>query len=183
MKAILMSIKPKWCELIFGGEKTIEVRKTAPKLKPPFKVYMYETQGATVTPWVDEDGHFIFKGRGQVVGEFVCDRVDDYTYDYCDGVDIDDDSLLETCLEWDEINIYANGKKLHGLHITKPKRYDTPKALWEFTPWCEKSRNTDDNLEMCCNCKNAFSDEDGVWLGCRVTRPPQSWMYVEEIEE
>lgn len=30
MKAILMSIRPEWCEKIFNGEKTIEVRKTAP---------------------------------------------------------------------------------------------------------------------------------------------------------
>ncbi len=44
MKAILMSIKPKWCKLIFSGEKTIEVRKTAPKLETPFKVYVYCTK-------------------------------------------------------------------------------------------------------------------------------------------
>lgn len=31
MKKVLISIHPKWCELIFSGEKTIEVRKTAPK--------------------------------------------------------------------------------------------------------------------------------------------------------
>ena len=151
MKAILMSIKPKWCEKIFSGEKTIEVRKTAPKLEPPFKVYVYCTKArhkpnnwlyhlpndrtlyyganARDVSFVREEGDF---RNGMVIGEFVCDRVDDYIYDYCDGVDIDDDSLLETCLEWDEINIYANGKKLHGLHITSPKRYDTPKELSEF---------------------------------------------------
>ena len=32
MKKVLISIHPKWCKLIFSGEKTIEVRKTAPKL-------------------------------------------------------------------------------------------------------------------------------------------------------
>ena len=37
--AVLISIKPEWCEKIAGGEKTIEVRKTVPKLKPPFKCY------------------------------------------------------------------------------------------------------------------------------------------------
>jgi len=30
MKAILMSIQPKWCKLIAHGNKTIEVRKTKP---------------------------------------------------------------------------------------------------------------------------------------------------------
>ena len=44
MKAVLMSVHPKWCELIFSGEKTIEVRKTAPKLETPFKVYVYCTK-------------------------------------------------------------------------------------------------------------------------------------------
>lgn len=44
MKAILMSIKPKWCEKIFSAKKTIEVRKTAQKLETPFKVYVYCTK-------------------------------------------------------------------------------------------------------------------------------------------
>lgn len=30
MKAVLISIQPKWCELIASGEKTLEVRKTRP---------------------------------------------------------------------------------------------------------------------------------------------------------
>lgn len=32
MKAVLISIQPKWCELIASGKKTIEVRKTRPKI-------------------------------------------------------------------------------------------------------------------------------------------------------
>lgn len=30
-KAVMISIRPKWCEKIARGEKTIEVRKTRPK--------------------------------------------------------------------------------------------------------------------------------------------------------
>ena len=30
MKSVLISIHPKWCELIASGKKTIEVRKTRP---------------------------------------------------------------------------------------------------------------------------------------------------------
>lgn len=37
MKAVMISIRPKWCEKIANGEKTIEVRKTRPKLETPFK--------------------------------------------------------------------------------------------------------------------------------------------------
>ena len=32
MKAVMLSLRPQWCKLIFSGEKTIEVRKTTPKL-------------------------------------------------------------------------------------------------------------------------------------------------------
>ena len=42
-KAVLISIRPKWCEKIVNGEKTIEVRKTRPKLDTPFKCYIYCT--------------------------------------------------------------------------------------------------------------------------------------------
>lgn len=69
MKAILMSIQPKWCEKIVNGEKTIEVRKTRPKLEPPFKCYIYCTKGKEVlitnklVSWTKE-----------VIGEFVPDK-------------------------------------------------------------------------------------------------------------
>lgn len=184
MEAILISIKHKWCELIFSGEKTVEVRKIAPKLKPPFKAYVYETKDATEAPWVDEDGHFIWKG--QVVGEFVCDKVEENTPYYSQMFEAFIYPCFECgndCLSLEELQKYGNGDTLRGLHITEPKRYDTPKELWEFTPWCEKSRIVYDNLELCCDCPKAVFDEDGAWLGCRVTRAPQSWMYVEEIED
>ena len=42
-KAVMLSIRPKWVEKIANGEKTIEVRKTRPKLKTPFKCYIYCT--------------------------------------------------------------------------------------------------------------------------------------------
>lgn len=44
MKSVMISIKPKWCELIASGQKTIEVRKTAPKCDVPFKCYIYCTK-------------------------------------------------------------------------------------------------------------------------------------------
>ncbi len=42
-KAVMISIQPKWCELIASGKKTIEVRKTKPKIDTPFKCYIYCT--------------------------------------------------------------------------------------------------------------------------------------------
>lgn len=37
-KAVLLSIQPRWCGLITNGKKTIEVRKTRPKIDTPFKM-------------------------------------------------------------------------------------------------------------------------------------------------
>lgn len=179
MKAVLMSIKPKWCELIASGKKTVEVRKTNPKIETPFKVYIYETQGRTETPWIDEDGHHIFKGRGQVIGEFVCDYID-YVRNYGDAVDYYD--CKASCLSADEIIAYATDKNgdfvyTYGWHISDLVIYDEPKELSEFKRICDGN---------CQNCQYAIWQNDG-WAyesyiaGCKpITRPPQSWMYVEE---
>lgn len=75
MKAILMSIKPKWCKKIFSGEKTVDVRKVAPKLETPFKVYVYQTKYRLCNKFINEVLNTVYDG-GKVVGEFVCDRVE-----------------------------------------------------------------------------------------------------------
>lgn len=58
MKAVMLSIQPKWCELIASGKKTIEVRKTAPQLQMPFKCYIYETKRKVMKSfiWKNDDG-------------------------------------------------------------------------------------------------------------------------------
>lgn len=56
MKAVLISINPLWCELIGNGEKTIEVRKNRPKLKTPFKVFIYCTKAKT-------DGEYLWTAK------------------------------------------------------------------------------------------------------------------------
>lgn len=43
-KAVLISIHPEWVEKIAGGQKTVEVRRTRPKLEPHFKCYIYCTK-------------------------------------------------------------------------------------------------------------------------------------------
>ena len=40
-RAVLISIKPEWCSLIATGNKTVEIRKSIPKLDTPFKCYIY----------------------------------------------------------------------------------------------------------------------------------------------
>ena len=172
MKSVLISIRPKCAEKIASGQKTIEVRKTAPK-EVPFKAYIYCTIGNGV-----KGDYLVPSGIqcGKVIGWFICDKVDEYPYDYCDGVDIDDDTILETAIDREDINIYAKGKTLYGWHISNLTLYDKPKELSEFCIPCKVS---------CENCKNplyfeCWCEEKGKKI---VTRPPQSWCYVEDLGE
>nr|DAO06998.1 MAG TPA: helix-turn-helix domain-containing protein [Caudoviricetes sp.] len=43
MKSVLISIKPTWCAKITSGEKTVEVRRTRPNLDAPFLCHIYCT--------------------------------------------------------------------------------------------------------------------------------------------
>lgn len=198
MKSVLISIRPEWVEKIASGEKTIEVRKTAPQ-EVPFKCYIYETQGKTETPWIDEDGHFIYKGRGQVIGEFICDKVDEYNFH--EGLTefnsmglpsriygaylIFTDDYDSICLSYDEVKDYGKGKTLYGWHISNLKIYDKPKELSEFYRPCPVAGR---NCECCVSLGKPYTwdfDEKASKIFCtrRVTRPPQSWCYVESLGE
>lgn len=153
------------------------MRKSYPSIPTPFTVYVYMTKHK----WIFKLLPFLKNRFAKVIGSFVCDRIDKYTFsNYEARYRINDVDIAKTCLNHPELIAYGKGKPLYGWHITEPKLFDKPKALSEFRPWCEKSRKTDDNLEMCCNCKNAFFDEDGAFYGCGLTRPSQSWCYVEE---
>lgn len=184
MKSILISIRPQWVEKICHKigedetgkaiyEKRIEVRKTAPK-EVPFKCYIYETKGQYVK--FTHGAHTKYGyGRGKVIGEFICNSVDEYPYDYCDGVDIDDDTILETAIDREDINIYAKGKTLYGWHISDLKIYNNPRELSEFFKPCDRFLD-------CCTCRRLVHNE---YMSCdnKITRPPLSWCYVEDLGE
>lgn len=181
MKAVLISIQPKWCELIASGKKTIEVRKTRPKIETPFKGYIYETKGATETPWVDEEGHFIFKGRGEVIGEFVCNRIDKECLTKSDFIDTVSITLKETFISLNELSKYLGADGILGIfefyawHISALKIYDKPKELGEFVPTCKYQG---ERCDICVFNEEAFGG------CCRIlTRPPKSWCYVEQLGE
>lgn len=191
MKAVLMSIKPKWCEKIFSGKKTIEVRKVAPKLETPYKVYVYDTKKTfDITDIYDLSTDVVRKvadGRGKVVGEFVCDKVIEYGYDViaCAKFEVNGAYVKEenrynagACLSAEEMYEYSKGKSLYGLHIFKPKMYDTPKDIKKFRKPCPYG-----DLP-CRECPSCEEDESG-YIQCfnTMNRPPQSWCYVEEIVE
>lgn len=183
MKSVLIAIRPQLVDKIASGQKTIEVRKTAPK-EVPFKCYIYESRngGHRCKHCNEKDSCYsyapknvgCYNGRGKVIGWFICDKVDEYPYDYCDGVDIDDDTILETAIDREDINIYAKGKTIYGWHISDLKIYDKPKELSEFRKPCKI------NLPMCDRCEYY-----STWSGrCEnITRAPQSWQYIEDLGE
>lgn len=175
-RAVMLSIKPEWCDKIISGEKTIEIRKTHPKMEAPFKCYICETQGLTDTPWMDEDGHMVFRGRGKVIGEFVCDRILD-VFISCSDPNMTGYPFPGTGMTDREIMDYlGNGKSGYGWHISDLKIYTESKDVNEF--WrlpCER-------MSDCENCRKF----DRANMACTrppiITRPPQSWCYVEDMK-
>ena len=205
-KAVLISIRPKWCEKIASGEKTIEVRKTRPKMETPFKCYIYCTQSADMLWILKERERSLhpdkiadvfkaakcggaYRGNGKVIGEFVCDRIDTILPEnepY--GIyNIDDDYVFQTCLEYGALWNYGNGKTLYGWHIPNLKIYNEPKALSEFTAACRYKNDdgTCPSRRIACSFQRYDYNPDGsiniVECGNTIRRPPQSWGYVEEL--
>lgn len=185
MKSILISIHPRHCEKIASGKKTIEVRKTVPKIPTPFKCYIYMTRsGNNALEIVERNGNFYaysvdYKMAGTVVGEFVCDKVEKFTVG---SLGCDDIEVL-ACLTYKEMIDYfykpeeLDGKHAkfgYGWHISDLKIYDKPKELSEFRKPCDRFLD-------CFLCRRYIRDEFG---GCdsRIHRPPQSWCYVEELK-
>lgn len=169
-KAVLISIRPEWCNLILCGKKTSEVRKRYPKapdLPRPFKCYIYRTQipGRLIDIIKDGDklDYYLPEGeeptiyhgkptfiktmpdKGGIVAEFECDIIENlWSWSLSEYV-----QPLSgcTCLTAKEIADYANGKPAYGWHISNLKKYPHERPLSDFG----------------------------------LKRPPQSYCYVEEL--
>lgn len=215
--AVLLSVRPKWCELIASGKKTIEVRKTKPKIKPPFKCYIYCTKPSkkyqTISGCMvlndDElyrhptqgikhgdsielmrfDGDEYSKDNflnGKVIGEFICAETECFTADYRSDEKQTARIAKQACLRIAELIDYQGELPcLYGWHISELVIYDKPKEIRDFCypteKYCEK--------EMCGGCpKDQVMGLDGDYaFDCEwqrpIKRPPQSWCYVQDLEE
>ena len=142
-KAVMLSIRPKWCEKIASGEKTIEVRKSRPKITTPFRCYIYCTKDRHLTfcrgkryCYADDHTHnaFDIPCNGTIIGEFMCNRVDTYDDDtifsfrHEDYARWNDFGLDSACMHPEDFQNYADGKWLYGWHISDLKIYDKPAA-------------------------------------------------------
>jgi len=210
MKAILMSIQPKWCKMIvehshyrddaFGGVKKLEVRKTKPKVELPIDVYIYcckpHKKAYRQTGQFDENGkpiyknlpsgktgYYIYNGghayppynrpcsNGKVFAKFTLNEVVDIDYS---TIKSDYSYVPLTGLYKIDIVKYAKGKPLYGWKIDNLTIFDKPKELGEFKGYCNKKEKCYKDIVRHCN------DTHFDWKCNSITRPPQSWQYVEE---
>lgn len=146
MKQILISIKPKWVAKILNGEKTLEIRKTAPKEwadylkhiywynpdpKPnyPYDVFIYCTKS-------DYIGHISNKYVGKVVAKFMLRevRLIDFWVMYPEWgqTDLADDVELKGQMTAKEVDDYLSNKDGYAWYISDLEIFDEPKELSEF---------------------------------------------------
>lgn len=178
-KAVMLSVRPKWCEKIVNGNKTIEVRKTRPKMDTPFKCYIYCTIGGRdlnipisqeqlMRDYLETGSMKSLNcqlGNGKVIGEFTCDHIDEYdddtifSFQHEDYARWNDFGLDRACMHPEDFQNYADGKWLYGWHISDLEIYGEARELSEFTGL----RNT----------RFGAAPYD-------IKHAPQSWCYVEE---
>lgn len=114
MRAVIMSVKPKWWEKMLAGEKDLEIRKTAPKggaggPEPwPLLVLVYVS------------------GTGAVQGQFTCPGY--IKTNLLAGIH------QRACLTLADLTAYAGGpgKSVCAWIVKAPEKYDDPCPLAEF---------------------------------------------------
>lgn len=182
MDAVLISIQPKWCALVASGAKTLEIRKTSPKLETPFKCYIYCTKPNTTNPHEILETHDgngkIHRCNGKVMGEFVCDGIErfDVPYPAFQG-ELDKRILDESCCTYYQLHRYAYHDDLYGWQISALMIYDKPKELSEFIKPC-----TNDLYCESCAMYSEYERRCGNRM-LILKRPPQSWCYVNELPQ
>ena len=186
MKAVMLSLRPKWCEKIFNVEKTIEVRKIRPSIPTPFKVYVYQTKSKGGRKIVTDVLDMVY-GCGKVIGSFVCDRIVDiqsngddcgnYWHEWSD----EECDISDMCLSYEELETYLGKSVGYGWHITEPKLFDKLRDITEFAIYGRCAEDCDE-YDIC-----ARDSEDGR-MSCKyfkrtfLERPPQSYCFVETDE-
>ena len=188
-KAVLLSIRPEWCVKILNGEKTVEIRKNRPKLKPPFKCYIYCTKAQKKLITIFRDG--------DVFGDFVCDKIRPIIGKTWIVKEDIERATSGSCLSlkqiieyagWSHCSSFTERKELYAWHISDLKIYDQPKSLSGFSRHDFRGMN---GTDVCGNESCEHYQPSGSYMlpptcainGCCLSKPPQSWCYVAETEE
>ena len=201
MKSVLISIRPKWVEKIASGEKTIEVRKSAPK-ETPFKCYIYVTKpkkyykcGAVSTSdellwfangkvemgdgfeiWADGKEYECLSGK--VIGEFMCDKVYNLINAF-GGIVFADENLNQL-----EPQLFRDMSCLTDKQTSDYLGYKDGYGLHisDLTIY-DSPKELSEYKTGCKGCKERDTYHCKFYCyGERpITRPPQSYMFVEEV--
>lgn len=194
---VLFSIHPKWTYKILIETKTIEIRKTIPKINLPFTGYIYCTKDKKYPlslgpfgPVLMTTDDMLYDMQGKIVAKFTCNEIREFVWDeynYC--YDIDDDSLRQSKLTQEELKSYGKGKTLYGIVISNITTYLEPKSLSSANIICH-NYTQDMNSLHCINCPDwchyqPYDHEEYRWCNKdgkkELIRPPQSWQYINEV--
>lgn len=205
--SVLISIKPEWCEKIANGEKTIEVRKSAPK-EVPFKAYIYATRpkkfykcGAVRTSdellWLANgkikmgDGFELWANgedyqcvNGKVIGEFICYNVDEF-YEW----ELSPQGKFAESEE-DRLKRFLSAACLSGEEVVRYREnlpYFKPLYGWNISDLkiYEKPKELSEFKTGCKGCKERDTYHCKFYCHAErpITRSPQSWQYIDEVKE
>lgn len=192
MKAVLRSIKPYWFYLICERKKRTEIGKDMPKAADWNKVVeLYCSKDMRSFSRIPKE--FQNKYRpfiGKVGARFVCDKIDrieirhfseiGHFNVYCSVSENPNDNWRkESCLTESEIVEYGKLAPIFGWHISDLVIYDKPKELYDFWRECKEHCECDGCPSHSWDCE--IGDECATDGFRRITRPPQSWQYVEEL--
>ena len=143
-------------------------------------------------------------GNGRVVAEFTLNKVD--TIEICDPCVLRNGEQQDwhwfksnACLDSEQImsyigygndhdgwgNEYAKG---YAWHIDNLKIYDKPKELSEFSHYIPNNKCPKKECGIDCEDCMSYDGEHETCLALyyshwQIKRPPQSWCYVEELED
>lgn len=229
MRAVMVSQKPLFCENIANGKKTILITKTKPSIKTPFKGYIYCTKAKTLGDIIlckGKENSELFgynsvvginKGfsekedinlKGMVIGEFVCDEVEEFHEweltpqgRYADRErERLENFLTASCLSEEELVCYREDlpyyKPLYGWHISNLEIYDCPKELKDFSvidedevkkcPYREQNYFAFTDTGYIKNGFGCNKYEDEWCFRCKtrpLSSPPSPWCYIEGVNE
>lgn len=181
MRAILISIHPKWVAKILKGQKKIEVRKTGPQGPGPFDVYIYCTK--TIKPVTEYDwGDFTFDDLpklGKIVAKCRCHigainfkdkKLDDGSANYI---------LNDCCLTLEQARRYQGDRPVLRLwNIERLEIFEKPKELSEFFHGFRLKNNG----TVLFDYDNEALRQKTLWgyeYSYPLKKAPQSWCYME----
>lgn len=191
MKSVLISIQPYWIFLIIAKkmgwnidkEKTVEVRKNRPKdndWNKTVKIYCSKDR-KSFAKIPKEYQPLMEQFLGKVIGEFVCDKI--FPIRVFENGTIQDyncHAMERSCVPYDDIvNYIGNGCMGYGWHIQNLVIYDKPKELSEFWSADKCPYASTDGCTYKFHC---FRAGETKRCGNTLSRPPQSWCYVEEMK-